>query len=423
MSGASGKKLRVAIASAQERQRTNLQSLVEKGGLEVVINEPPCEEFLSKLSRTGADVLLLDLDDEADAVAPRVLPPATLIHPCMSEQDFLDQLLEQFDLPVLFNDSASTHIIAATHHGDWGRRLAQKLVALVVHDRQAKAIKDEAATTAPTEQPASVPEPVQITPAPEPLRPADDVQGSTGVGRSRLPASRDIGTSLYGTEGGRPGATKPAVPKIPVSNAGVLRVWVLGASIGGPQAVKSFLNAIPVELPIAFVLAQHIGTGFATLLAQQLDSTAAFQVIPAQSGHSLRHHQVVLAPVEENLVINAEGQLELKPFTEDDRLYRPSIDAIMTNVAQRFGRHAGAIIFSGMGNDGLRGAQSIIEHGGVVWAQDAESCLISSMPDHARKAGLVSFNGTPEMLAKRLVEQLSHVDQPDVVYLPRAREL
>jgi chemosensory pili system protein ChpB (putative protein-glutamate methylesterase) len=307
----------------------------------------------------------------------------------MSEQDFLDQLLEQFDLPVLFNDSASTHIIAAANHGDWGRRLAQKLVALVVHHRQAKAIKDEAAATAPTEQPASVPEPVQFTPAPEPLRP--------------------IG--------------KPAAPKMPVSTAGVLRVWVLGASIGGPQAVKSFLNAIPVELPIAFVLAQHIGTGFATLLAQQLDSTAAFQVIPAQSGHSLRHHQVVLAPVEEDLVINAEGQLELKSFTQDDRLYRPSIDAIMTNVAQRFGRHAGAVIFSGMGNDGLRGAQSIVEHGGVVWAQDAESCLISSMPDHARKAGLVSFNGTPEALAKRLVEQLSHVDLPDVVYLPRAREL
>jgi chemosensory pili system protein ChpB (putative protein-glutamate methylesterase) len=368
MSGASGKKLRVAIASAQERQRTNLQSLVEKGGFEVVINEPPCEEFLSKLRWTGADVLLLDLDDEAEA-----------------EQDFLDQFLEQLDLPVLFNDSASTHIIAAAHHGDWGRRLAQKLVALVVHHRQAKAIKDEAAATVPAEQP----EPVQITAAPEPLRPVD----------------------------------KPAVPKMLVSKAGFLRVWVLGASIGGPQAVKSFLNAIPVELPIAFVLAQHIGTGFATLLAQQLDSTAAFQVIPAQSGHSLRHHQVVLAPVEDDLLINAEGQLELKPFTQDDRLYRPSIDAIMIHVAQRFGRHAGAVIFSGMGNDGLRGAQSIVEHGGVVWAQDAESCLISSMPDHARKAGLVSVSGTPEMLAKRLVEQLSHVDQPDVVYLPRAREL
>ena len=367
MSGASAKKLRVAIASAQERQRSNLQSLLERGGLEVVINEPPCEEFLSKLSRTGADVLLLDLDDEADA-----------------EQEFLDQLLQRFDLPMLFNDSASTHIIAASH-GDWGRRLAQKLVALVIHHRQAKAIRDEAATAVPEEQPLPTPEPVQITPASEPA--------------------------------------KPSVPKMPVSNTEALRVWVLGASIGGPQAVKKFLNAIPVELPIAFVLAQHIGTGFATLLAQQLDSTAAFQVLPAQPGHILRHHQVVLAPVEENLVIGANGVLAIVPFTQDDRLYRPSIDAIMTNVAQSFGRYAGAVIFSGMGNDGLRGAQSIVEHGGVVWVQDAESCLISSMPDHARKAGLVSFSGTPEALAKRLVEQLSHVDQPNVVYLPKAREL
>lgn len=411
MSGASAKKLRVAIASAQERQRVNLQSLVENGGLEVAINDPPCEEFLSKLSRTGADVLLLDLDDEADA-----------------EQEFLDQLLERFDLPMLFNDSASTHIIAASH-GDWGRRLAQKLVALVVHHRQAKAIKDEAAATVPEEQPLPMPEVVQIISAPETQPPADDIQGRISVAGGRMPEATGVQGSAAAedsiniTGGTRPGASKPAVSKRPVSNPEVLRVWVLGASIGGPQAVKSFLNAIPVELPIAFVLAQHIGTGFATLLAQQLDSTAAFQVLPAQPGHILRHHQVVLAPVEENLVIDANGQVELIPFPQDDRIYRPSIDAIMTNVAQSFGCYAGAIIFSGMGNDGLRGAQSIVEHGGVVWAQEAESCLISSMPDHARKAGLVSFSGTPETLAKRLVEQLSHVDQPAVAYLPMAREL
>lgn len=262
------------------------------------------------------------------------------------------------------------------------------------------------------EQPLPMPESVQIMPTPDTQYPAYDIP-------ERATASDISGV----TQGTMPEAPKPVAPKIPVSNPEALRVWVLGASIGGPQAVKNFLNAIPVELPIAFVLAQHIGTGFATLLAQQLDTTAAFEVLPAQRGHKLRHHQVVLAPVEENLVIGANGQLELIPFTQDDRLYRPSIDAIMTNVAQSFGRYAGAIIFSGMGNDGLRGAQSIVEHGGVVWAQDAESCLISSMPDHARKAGLVSFSGTSEALAKRLVEQLSHVDLPDVAYLPRAIEL
>ncbi|MEO6696818.1 MAG: chemotaxis protein CheB [Gammaproteobacteria bacterium] len=403
MNGASGNKLRVAIASAQQRQRTNLQSLVEKGGLEVVINEAPCEEFLNKLKQTGADVMLLDLDDEVEA-----------------EQAFLDQLLEQFDLPVLFNDSASTHIIAASHHGDWGRRLAQKLVALVVHHRQAKVIKEEAAAPAPVEQAAPAPAAPAALPPATLVEPFAGALPCTPVAPGVVPPATLVLPCT--SELLRP-ADKPIAPKRPLSNAAVLRVWVLGASIGGPQAVKSFLNAIPIDLPVAFILAQHIGTGFATLLAQQLDSTAAFQVIPAQPGHSLRHHQVVLAPVEQDMVISAEGQLELKPITPDDRLYRPSIDTIMTEVAQRFGCHAGAIIFSGMGKDGLRGAQSIVEHGGVVWGQDAESCLISSMPDHARNAGLVSFSGTPEALAKRLVEQLSHVDTPAVVYLPRAREL
>ena len=76
----------------------------------------------------------------------------------------------------------------------------------------------------------------------------------------------------------------------------------------------------------------------------------------------------------------------------------------MTEVAKRFGKRAGTIVFSGMGDDGARGCESIAENGGVVWAQDGASCVVSSMPDQARKTGTVSYSANPEHLAKHLLD-------------------
>jgi chemosensory pili system protein ChpB (putative protein-glutamate methylesterase) len=57
-----------------------------------------------------------------------------------------------------------------------------------------------------------------------------------------------------------------------------------------------------------------------------------------------------------------------------------------------------------MGDDGARGCEAIAESGGVVWAQDIASCVVSSMPDQARKTGKVSYSANPEQLAKQLYE-------------------
>jgi chemotaxis response regulator CheB len=182
------------------------------------------------------------------------------------------------------------------------------------------------------------------------------------------------------------------------------RVWVLGASIGGPQAVKQFLNALPPHLPVAFVLVQHIGANFVGLLAEQLNRDARFEVCCATEGQVLCHSQVVVVPVDQRLVVNRQGELELHPTGRST--YSPSIDLAMQDIAERYGADAGAILFSGMGDDGVRGARESIKSGGVVWAQSADSCVISTMTDHVRHAGLVSVDGTPQELAERLVQRL-----------------
>ncbi len=183
-------------------------------------------------------------------------------------------------------------------------------------------------------------------------------------------------------------------------------VWVLGASLGGPEAVKRFLRVIPADLPVAFVLAQHLGSNFVELLAEQLGRDIALRVCAPLPGHVLRHGEVLIAPVDERLIINTIGALELHaPVTGDG--YRPSITRVIRDITTRYGSSAGTIIFSGLGNDGAQGCGDLAAEGGQIWVQNAQSCVISSMPDEVRKRGVAGFEGTPEALAQQLIERYS----------------
>lgn len=268
----------------------------------------------------------------------------------------LDVLIEQSSLPILFSDGDVGYLEEDASAGEWGRKLVSKLAAL--------------ACSTPGAMQGVAARPLAPTP--------NDVAERRQL---RVIASSE----QLGVERAQ-------------------HVWVLGASIGGPQAVKQFLNALPPHLPVAFVLVQHIGANFVGLLAAQLNRDSSFEVSCATEGQVLCNSQVVVVPVDQRLVINRMSELELHPAVRSN--YSPSIDVAMMDVAERYGADAGAILFSGMGDDGLRGARHIIDQGGVVWAQDADSCVISTMTDHVRHAGLASVNGTPQELAERLVQRL-----------------
>jgi chemosensory pili system protein ChpB (putative protein-glutamate methylesterase) len=227
-----------------------------------------------------------------------------------------------------------------------------------------------------------------------------------------------LAAKVRGLAAGRPGGTSiaPAVkaapvlaPRATVSAARVptaRRLWVLGASVGGPQALKEFLRELPPDIPVGFIVVQHIGERFIIPLAKQLGRVTALRVEPALPGMSPGFGQVLIAPVGMALVIDENRELR---FGKDLLAtgYRPSIDTVMEQGARRFGEQCGAIVFSGMGDDGVLGCKAVVAGGGIVWAQDAGSCLISSMPDRVRAAGVVSFSGRPSALARRLAEMLS----------------
>ncbi len=199
-------------------------------------------------------------------------------------------------------------------------------------------------------------------------------------------------------------ARSPAASAADLSDSALQRVWVLGASIGGPDAVREFLSGIPNNTGNLFLLAQHMGADFMDLMVGQLAKATALQVQMASNGITARHGQVLVVPLAERLLLGADGEVHVVPLDEASP-YSPSIDQVLFDVADRFGARAGAIIFSGMAHDAIEGAKYLAAKGGVVWAQDPSTCVVSSMIDGAVEAGVVGFQGSPSMLAQKFVSE------------------
>ena len=182
-------------------------------------------------------------------------------------------------------------------------------------------------------------------------------------------------------------------------------IWVLGASLGGPDAVKEFLDALPQGLPVGFIYAQHIDARFQQALIQTLGRHAGITMVPYKEGSHIKTGEVMLAPVEHEFSFDYEGRATSKN-TAWPGPYGPSVDQVMLNVAEHFGRRARYILFSGMGNDGAEAAVKLSQQACTIWAQNSESCANSSMPDSVVATGHVSYIGSPRQLASQLVNYL-----------------
>lgn len=189
-----------------------------------------------------------------------------------------------------------------------------------------------------------------------------------------------------------------------VTSAALQHVWVLGSSLGGPEAVKEFLDALPKGLPAAFIYGQHIDQQFVPVLAQVLGRHAHFKLRVAEQGMNVSNGDVLIVPTDHEITFQQERVRCLQhPWPGP---YGPSVDQLMLNSVACFPQ-AGVILFSGMGNDGAEAAQILSDRGTEIWAQSTESCISPAMPDAARETGAVSFSGSPQALAKHLVEHIA----------------
>ncbi len=179
-------------------------------------------------------------------------------------------------------------------------------------------------------------------------------------------------------------------------------VWVLGASLGGPEAVVEFLQNVPADLPVTFIYAQHIDSGFVSVLSDVISRNTGFDVDVLKHGDVMGRGQVRIVPVDEEIRFLSMGRV-VSTGKRWSGPYSPAISQVMAEISEIYERDSGAILFSGMGDDGAMASRKVLANGGQLWLQSSSSCVCSGMVDATANVIENSKMSTPAELAKALV--------------------
>jgi len=169
----------------------------------------------------------------------------------------------------------------------------------------------------------------------------------------------------------------------------VPRVVAIGASTGGPTALMQVLSAFAVPPPCAFIVSQHMPTGFTQSFAARIDRLTSFRAREAETGLEVEKGMVMVAPGGSHLEFeNRSGTtLAVVVPSEPGDKYAPAVDRMFQSAAKAFGSDLLGVVLTGMGDDGRRGAQAIREAGGRVLAESEETAVIFGMPQQVIRAG------------------------------------
>jgi len=184
---------------------------------------------------------------------------------------------------------------------------------------------------------------------------------------------------------------------------GISRLVVIGASTGGPLALKDLLSSLKEDFSFSIVIVQHMPKGFTAILAEQFDRLFSFPVSEARNREYLSSGTVLVAPADRHLLINSNGIVRIT-MTAEVNGHRPSIDVAMQSAAQTFGSDTAGVLLSGMGIDGIQGLTAIKHNCGATFAQSKETCVIDTMPYGAIKQGIVERVGSPAEIGGWLTE-------------------
>ncbi|MCX8182681.1 MAG: chemotaxis response regulator protein-glutamate methylesterase [Candidatus Methanomethyliaceae archaeon] len=182
------------------------------------------------------------------------------------------------------------------------------------------------------------------------------------------------------------------------------RAILIAASTGGPSMIKSVLHDLPKQLGAAVLIVQHMPPLFTKAFSESL---ATFSSIPVKEAEHFE-------PVYEDNAYVAPGDYHMEVL--DDRIFlhkgekvnfvRPSADLLFFSAAKQFGPKVVAVILSGMGSDGAKGALTVKKAGGHVLVQDESTSIVYGMPKAVVEIGAAEEILPIDKMPKRIVDFL-----------------
>ena len=167
-------------------------------------------------------------------------------------------------------------------------------------------------------------------------------------------------------------------------------IVAIGVSTGGPAALAEVLSHLPADFPAPILLVQHMPQMFTRFLAERLNAQTPLSVLEAVDGQPLKPGVVYVAPGDFHLTVKKRSGIVVTMLDQapPQNSHRPSADVLFKSVAGAYGARALALVLTGMGQDGVQGAEEITRAGGRVLVQDEATSVVWEMPGLVVNAGL-----------------------------------
>lgn len=373
------------------------------------LSDEPREETPTDAAEMQApdDELDLDLDlsslEQALAGGGGADEPAPAPEPDYAATDATDEPLladmELSDEPVRFSSfSDDDDAPAADTLDDDVAALAAQLEAFEANDQRQEA-RDPAFDISFEEGNAPAAAAVADEPAASPPPAAPRVGGFGGFGNLELapmddtPADTPVEVSFAPSNGkveqlsSRLSLAEQDAAPSQSMHAGALLVL---AGLGGPDAVRQLLAALPVNLPLPVLLYQHLDTGKHDRLVDQLAKASRMPVDLAQEGKLAYPGRVAVLPPGMGARLDGDNLA----FASGD------LAAVLAALPPA---DSGVLVLSGADSSLVAAVLEIHAAGGLVMAQDPSGCFDPVAADAVAQAGAAS--GAPADLAARVVER------------------
>lgn len=189
-----------------------------------------------------------------------------------------------------------------------------------------------------------------------------------------------------------------------VSQHAAIGVIVIGASTGGPSAVRTILSDLPRELAAPVAVVQHLGSGFERGYVEWLDNGTALTVKLVAERTTMRPGEVYVAPPDRHLLVEGSSLVldDGPPLLNQ----RPSVNRLFVSAAESWGEAALGVLLTGMGSDGAEGCLEILRRGGATIVEDRSTAVIFGMPRAAIEmqaaSQVVPLPGIPHEILTRV---------------------
>src|SRR3954470_15590786 len=127
----------------------------------------------------------------------------------------------------------------------------------------------------------------------------------------------------------------------------------IGASAGGYEAFTKFLERLPLDTGMAFVLVQHLDPAHESRLSELLSRTTRLPVMEVKRSTPVEPNHVYVISPNHNLIISG-GCLRLSARHKSEMPPMP-IDHFLRSLAEDLGARSIGVILSGNGSDGTLG--------------------------------------------------------------------